>query len=248
MSSESRQLYGADHGRQSLAEVQRFFAQRRPPAVQAVYAMGSVVTGDYFVGYSDLDIIILAAERDLSDLMAELRDLSARLWITRFHILKPLDFPPPDGLFALRLRAESQLLYGADLVRDLAPPPLAELRRQLLLTVSHQLVNMRVFCCSAQVERQSPDTLLYQAQKLMLLGLRALFVATGGSDTRRAQVVAWAQATPLLSSASRNFAAALFEQMQRSEHPQTLAARLEALEQTIGVLEEVQRGIANMTA
>lgn len=241
---ESR-LYGDDHHERCLEYIQRFFERARYPYVRSAYAVGSVVTGDYVRGHSDIDIVVITEDTDLADLTKSLRALNDKLWIPTFHVCKPRDFPPPDLLFAIRMLAESQLLYGEDVLGQIGAIPAAGLRAQIAATLSHRLVILRSLCCSKAVEKFSPEYTSYYCLKFCLLGLRALLAARGDWDTRRKHVLAEAtDDEALLGPRSRDFLRGLLRQIERQEHPGLLGERVALLRQAVELLEQIQSAIA----
>jgi hypothetical protein len=240
-------LYGQDHHERCLEYIQHFFQEGQFPYVRSVYAMGSVVTGDYVLGYSDLDIVVRVDEADLTELMEKLRILNTKLWIPAFHLLKPLDFPPPDLFFTIRLLAESRLLYGQDSLSQLPAISLPDLRAQLLLLLSQRVVSLRALCCSKAVETYKPDKTIHDAQKLCLLGLRALLMMRGDQNTARHPVIQQVtDSEGLLTSRQRDFFLELLARHEQQNYPLTLAERLSIFRQASELLEEIQHSIDKM--
>ncbi|MCB0168755.1 MAG: nucleotidyltransferase domain-containing protein [Anaerolineae bacterium] len=238
---DETELYRQDHPHRCLEYIQHFFEQAQYPYVQAVYVMGSVVTGDYHLGYSDLDIIIFTNAIDLTELMDSLRALNAKLWIVNFHLLKPNDVPPPDLLFTARLLAESELLFGQDLLSTLNKIPGPALRHQLLLLLSQQIVSLRAFYCSKVLEKYKPDKIMYDAQKLSLFGLRALLLVLGEKNTQRQHIINYVTATEnILTPMNQQFFFNLLDRFEKQQNPDTHDECLLVLQQTISLLEEVQ--------
>ncbi len=249
MMIDESQLYGEDHHERALDYVTRFFQSAKLPYVRAVYVMGSVVTGNFILGYSDIDLVIITddADAEVIDLLNELRDLNSQLWILSVHLLKPADFPPPDLFFRMRLLAESRLIYGQDLLSTLPPPLAQELASQVLLFLSQRLVNLRAFYCSRTIEKVSANKVIFDAQKLCLFALRSLVIVTGEQNTTPHYVLQYLSTqNDVLSSKSRLFYQALLEQIEKQNYPVSLDARLAMISQTIDLLSEIQNKISDI--
>jgi predicted nucleotidyltransferase len=239
-------LYKEDHHERCMEYIQRYFREAQPPYVRAVYALGSIVTGDYFPGYSDLDILILTDDVDQNILMRDLRAINDKLLIPTFHLHKSLDFPPPDLYLRIRLLTESRLLFGRDLLAHAGGVSNQELHKQLLSALSHRLVMLRSLCCSKAFDKYAPDYTLYYAQKFCLFGLRALLIMQGELNTRRKHVIAQVNAKNILSPKNYAFFVDLLANFERRDYPQTLDARLAILFGTVEFLEEIQYRIVSL--
>ncbi len=239
-------LYREDHHERCMEYIQRYFHETQHPYVRAVYALGSVVTGDYFPGYSDLDILIVTDDVDQTTLTRDLRAINDKLLIPTFHLHKSIDFPPPDLYLRIRLLTESRLLFGSDLSVHLRHFSNQELHKQLLSSLSHRLVMLRSLCCSKALDKYSPDYTVYYAQKLCLFGLRALLLMQGERKTQRKHVITQANSHNILSSKNAAFFANLLANFERQDYPQTLDARLATLFGTVEFLEEIQHRIASL--
>jgi len=239
-------LYGEDHHERCMEYIQRYFHETQRPYVQAVYALGSIVTGDYFPGYSDLDILIVTEDVDQTSLMRDLRALNDKLLIPTFHLHKSLDFPPPDLYLLVRLLTESRLLFGSDQIENAGQFSDQELHKQLLGSLSHRLVMLRSLCCSKAFDKYSPDYTVYYAQKFCLFGLRALLMMQGERNTQRKHVIAQANSRNILSPKNSAFFANLLMSLEQQNYPQTLDTRLAILFGTIEFLEEVQHRIVSL--
>lgn len=237
---ESR-LYGDDHPERCMEYVQAFFEQTAYPFVRSVYALGSVVTGDYMLGLSDLDILVLTDREDLSLLMNNLRQLNDQLWIVSFHLLKPDDFPPPDLFFQVRLRAESTLLYGTDVVSKLEPGTYATLCEQVRIEINRQLMRLRTFICSPTIAKQNIATLVYHTQKACVTGLRGLMVVQGmQQDTSRSAIIAWLHTSGnVLSPHSRDIANQMMSALDARGNVQQQVERVGFVLNACILLEEV---------
>lgn len=239
-------LYGEDHHERCMEYIQRYFHKTQHPYVRSVYALGSIVTGDYFPGYSDLDILIVTEDVDQTMLMRDLRAINDKLLIPTFHLHKPLDFPPPDLFLLVRLLTESRLLFGSDQIENAGQFSYQELRKQLLGSLSHRLVMLRSLCCSKAFDKYNPDYTVYYAQKFCLFGLRALLMMQGERNTQRKHVIAQANSRNILSPKNRAFFANLLASLEQRNYPQTLEARLAILFDTVEFLEEIQHLIVSL--
>jgi predicted nucleotidyltransferase len=244
MMIDESQLYGEDHHERVLDYVEQFFQAAKFPNVRAVYVTGSVVTGNFVLGYSDVDLVILTDDTDISDLLAELRQLNSKLWLLSVHLLKPADFPPPDLFFTVRLLAESRLIYGQDVLSTLAQPSAQKLAPQILLFLSQRLVNLRAFYCSKTVEKIAPNRIIFDTKKLCLFALRALIMIHGERNTTPHHVGQYISSkNDLLSPKNREFYLSLLEQIEAQLYPDSLKARLTMISRTIDLLNEVQNKI-----
>jgi predicted nucleotidyltransferase len=239
-------LYREDHHERCMENIQRYFHETQHPYVQAVYALGSIVTGDYFPGYSDLDILIVTDDVDQTTLMRDLRAINDKLLIPTFHLHKSLDFPPADLYLRIRLLTESRLLFGRDLLVHPGHFSDQELHKQLLSSLSHRLVMLRSLCCSKAFDKYTPDYTVYYAQKFCLFGLRALLIMQGELNTQRKHVITQVNARNLLSPKNSAFFADLLANFERRDYPQTLNARLTILFGTVEFLEEIQHRIVSL--
>ena len=234
-------LYGDDHHERCLAYIERFFQNSRPAGVYAVYVVGSVATGDYMPGYSDLDIMIVTNGAKQIELMETLRQMNEKLRIPSFHLHRAIDFPPPNLYINLRMHSEARLLYGQDLLEPLSEVSAERLKEQLFASLSHQVVMLRSLCCSRDVEEYTPDYTVYYAQKMCLFGVRAWLSVLGDWNTQRRHVIERVtSAEALLSPQNRTFFQVLLKQWAQKEYPETLAERLRILHQTTHLLEEIQ--------
>jgi predicted nucleotidyltransferase len=233
-------LYHEDHHERCLELIQRYFQENQNPSVQAVYALGSVVTGDFLPGYSDIDILIITNDADQTTLIHELRELNEKLLVPTFHLFKPADFPPPDLYLRVRLLSESKLLYGDDLIKLKIDIPVSELHEQLFSSLSLRLVMLRSLCCSKALDKYSPGYTVYYAQKLCLFGLRALFMKEGEYNTQRRNIIERVKAKNMLTSKNSTFFSSLLVRLAQHTYPQTLEERLAILLSTVNFLEEIQ--------
>lgn len=243
---DETQLYQSDHHERCMEYVQLYFEDTQHPYIRAVYALGSIVTGDYFPGYSDLDVLIVTDDVDQTALMRDLRALNDKLLIPNFHLHKTLDFPPPDLYLGVRLLTESNLLFGSDILKRDAQYPYQEIRKQLLTSLSHRLVMLRSLCCSKAFDKYTPDYTVYYAQKFCLFGLRALVILKGDYDTQRKHVIEQINSGEILSPKNSAYFSDLLERFGQQKYPQTLDDRLSVLFGTIELLEEIQDRIAHL--
>lgn len=244
MMIDETQLYGEDHHERALDHVAQFFQIANFPYVRAVYITGSVVTGNFILGYSDIDLVIITDDTDTGELLAQLRQLNSKLWILSVHVLKPMDFPPPDLFFRVRLLAESRLIYGQDVLSALTQPSPQKLAPQLLLFLSQRLVDLRAFYCSKTVEKIAANKIIFDANKLCLFALRALVIVSGERNTVPDHVIQFISSKhDLLSPKNRDFYLSLLEQIEKEHYPDSLEARLTMISRTIDLLNEVQNKI-----
>ncbi len=241
-------LYGDDHHLRCLNYIEQFFQETAPPGVEAVYVVGSVVTGDYLPGYSDLDIMIVTDDSDQTTLMEALRHMNEKLWIPTFHLHRAVDFPPLNLYLNIRMHTESRLLYGQDRLEPLSAIPVDQLRRQLLEALSHRVVMFRSLVCSKAVEKYTPDYTVYYAQKFCLFGIRALLLLQGDWNTARKHAIQQAITLDLLSPKHRSFFQTLLTRLEQQDYPQTFEERLTILHQTLRFQEEVQLQILEGTS
>jgi len=243
---DETQLYQSDHHDRCMEYVQLYFEETQHPYIHAVYALGSIVTGDYFPGYSDLDILIVTENVDQTALMRELHALNDKLLIPSFHLHKSLDFPPQDLYLRVRLSAESRLLYGSDILVMEDRPPYQEMHKQILASLSHRLVMLRSLCCSKAFDKYTPGYTVYYAQKFCLFGLRALVILKGDYDTQRKHVIEQIISGEILSPKNSAYFSALLERFEQQQYPQTMDDRLSVLFGTIELLEEIQDRIVHL--
>ena len=231
----------SEHAERSLAAIQAYFAAHQPAGVRAVYALGSAVTGDFRLGYSDLDLIILVDDGDATPLMRQLRAFNTQLLIASFHVHKPADFPPPDLYLQARLLSEGRLLYGVESRAALSAAPTLALQAQVLAALTHRLVMLRSLACSPALDTYAPGYPVYYALKFCLYGARADGLLAGDPDTGQRHVLHQALLPGRLPPANQAFLAGLLQRLDTETFPAAAAERLDLILGTVAFLETIQR-------